>query len=235
MIGIAAQTSALFDSAKQQVFAATNTTDAAGSVTQKYWVPVYNMKGELEGFEVKSYTASWPKVDKNDTISEQLAAMNDRCNTEFIKEEEVIQKDIYGNTQIANKQESYYKKWADAWSAETETTIISNFRHLVERYSATAQLVNNELTCLGSAIGTISAPTATIEDVGAKIVTLFNNVVSKITQLDVNYIKKEELVNTDVFIIKQQNESINWKRKAERIAQILDSDPLSYNIAYIEN
>ena len=78
-------------------------------------------------------------------------------------------------------------------------------------------------------------PTATIEDVGAKIVTLFNNVVSKITQLDVNYIKKEELVNTDVFIIKQQNESINWKRKAERIAQILDSDPLPYNIAYIEN
>ena len=230
------ETSALFDAFKQQVFAKTNTTEASGYQLFEVWIDDIIIKNPDNGKpwmhdgafiywtgDLKDISVDWDRINPSDSIFRQLSAMNDRCNTEFYYQGDTrwvapefkaegypIPKTAYKNTTK--------KTWADAFSTETETTIKSNLLSLREKFIALKDLINVELRCLGFSEITTECPTEENADrIGASLIELFEKLLDNIVDLDENYVKKEQYVETDKYYseLASKLKIIDWVLSAE--------------------
>ena len=79
-------------------------------------------------------------------------------------------------------------------------------------------MINIELDCLGSAIGSISVTGVTTDNVGDKLNSLFTQLLAKIKTLDDTYVKVKKFVTTDHYYT-------SLASKLDVIQWILNSSP----------
>ena len=60
-------------------------------------------------------------------------------------------------------------------------------------------MINIELDCLGSTIGSINITGVTVDNVGSKLKDLFTALLEKIKTLDDSYVKVKKFVATDAY------------------------------------
>ena len=236
-------------------YAITSSIDFSG---KEYWTGVTG-KATIINFDNKDNpinkditiseydtTTAYNKVDglnKSDTIPQKLLKLKKRCELIVMNGGDAKSGWYYkgssdfGHGWSWNKNVDWYVRsektlpngrqaWLNYFSTEITSAINTNLNKLKsELGTVVIPRINDELTCLG--YETIPPAGITTENIGDKLNESLTKLVSRISALD-DAIRTKTYSSDDVFI--RSNSS-----KTQRIKDLMNSDPTTYNIAYIEN
>lgn len=247
MIDTFIETSSLYVNFEHGVFNTTNTSYLSGSFSWRIFErAVLDKDGSFYGYEMGTFLTSYEAFSPSDPIFNKLDALRDRCDTWFIVDDKKVSNlkvTSYNENGYPNDREwttayiySKYKKWADAYSKETATQIRANLEKLSVDFGEVQKMINIELDCLGSTIGSINITGVTVDNIGSKLKDLFAALLEKIKTLDDSYVKVKKFVATDAYYSQLAS-------KLDIIKWILNSSPLQqphgsyeiYNIKWIED